>query len=143
MVANKLKMKDLTSQNNDLMVVERVLQQLTDKIELLQRKNKKCQAILEKHETFRKTMGKVLHDISSPLLSLQTIVDSKDDKLPKQIRIAMRSAVINATDITNQALNQFNPKKIALNENNKRQTVLISTILCGRRQSTPGLPGGE
>lgn len=91
---------------------------------------------LKKHEIlakrqqqeFNESVGQMVHDIQSPLSGLITTVESTRE-IPEEKRITLRTATINITDITNQLLNQFKPEGNELTENNKRQSVLVSTIL--------------
>lgn len=113
--------------NNNLDLVAQVLQQLKNKVCLLNHKNKELRTIIKKQNNFRKSMGKAFHDLQSPLLSMGVVANA--DELPEHKRVALKSAMISAIDITNEALNQFTPRKKQLPENSKRQPVLVAAIL--------------
>lgn len=128
MLSTSINPIDFKSQKNDLDVVERVLQQLAEKVRLLQRKNKEQQVAIKEHEHFRKTVGQMLHDIQAPVLGLQAVSESVNE-LPEQKRITLRSSIISIADITTHALHQFKPKSHAETANNLRQPILVSSIL--------------
>lgn len=113
--------------DNEIDVVSKVLQQLKNKVQLLSKENKKLRSTIKKHTQFKKYIGKTFHDLQSPLLSINVVADA--DELPEHKRVALKSAVISATDITNEALNQYSPRKKQLPENSKRQPVLVSAII--------------
>lgn len=113
--------------NNSVTLVGQTLQQLKNKIQLLDKKNKKLRTAIKKHENFRKFVGKTFHDVQSPLLSVRALADA--DELPEHKRVALKSAAISIMDINNEALSQFSPRKNQLPENSKRQPVLVSAIL--------------
>lgn len=127
MLGKNINVRNSSQSNNKLDLVEQVLQQLRNKVRLLNHKNKELRAIIEKDKGFKKSMGKAFHDLQSPLLSIGVVANA--DELPEHKRVALKSAVINATDITNEALNQFSIRKTHLPENSKRQPVLVSAIL--------------
>lgn len=113
--------------NNSATLVSQTLQQLKNKIQSLDKKNKELRGVIKKHEAFKKSVGKTFHDVQSPLLSVRALADA--DELPEHKRVALKSAVISIMDINNEALSQFSPRKNQQPENSKRQPVLISAIL--------------
>lgn len=82
----------------------------------------------KQQEEFNQSVGQMVHDIQSPLSGLRTTVESTRE-IPEAKRITLRNAAINITDITNQLLHKFKPEGSELTENNKRQPILVSTIL--------------
>lgn len=127
MLGKNINMRNSSQSNNKLDLVEQVLQQLRNKVRLLNHKNKELRAIIEKDKSFKKSMGKAFHDLQSPLLSIGAVANANE--LPENKRVALKSATINVMDITNEALNHFSPRKKQLPENSKRQPVLVSVIL--------------
>lgn len=114
-------------QDSSFILAKQIIRRLKDEILILNNKNKKLRASIKKHEDFKKFMGKTVHDLQSPLLSIGVIANA--DELPEHKRVALKSAMINAMDITNEALNQFSPRRKRMPENSKRQPVLVSAIL--------------
>lgn len=95
-------------------------------------------------QKFRKIVAQVMHDIQSPLSSLQTIVKNTLE-IPEQKRIALRNIAISIGDITNHLLNQYKPEnKHILSTNNTQQPLLVSLtlseILSNKRHECKDLP---
>lgn len=90
----------------------------------------KHQVIAEAHEEFRKVVGQMIHDIRTPLSTLQMTLQSTRE-IPEEKRIALRDATIAITDITGQLLRQYEPEDHVVNNGKvrERQIVLVSTIL--------------
>ena len=130
MLRNECNTPNITTPPLDLMVVENTLQELAKKVEFLQAENKKCQITINEYESFKRSIGQTLHDLRSPLACLYMITDSAmATELPEQMRISLRLATINATDITDNALYTLKPQAKMENSNNKRQAVMLSTLL--------------
>lgn len=120
--------KKLKNSSSDISDIGHILNQITNKITLLERKNKNRNEVIKSYKQFKKIMGQTLHDLQTPLTSLYAISNSQD-KFTEQKRIAFKSSVINALDIINVALNSYKPSGHTLSENNKRQPIMVSTVL--------------
>ncbi|MBP9742335.1 MAG: HAMP domain-containing histidine kinase [Burkholderiales bacterium] len=103
------------------------LESQINETKLLQLKNEAFQAAIAEQQKFRGIVGQMVHDIGSPLATLQTIMQSATG-LPENERIALREAAISITDITNNMLNRFNPTH-STSENDVPQHILIYAAL--------------
>lgn len=124
MMTSKLQVEEM----NNFIITKSASSQVVDKIETLKRENKKYQMRIKELEDFKKIMGQTLHDLQSPLASLQILSDSINE-LPEHKRITLRSATIGATDIMNNALQHYKPSKNTQTANNQRQVALASIII--------------
>ena len=68
----------------------------------------------------------MVHDIHSPLSSLQTIVQSTTD-IPENERVTLREVAMSISDITNHMLSKY--KNESSNDQEKRRAVLASALL--------------
>lgn len=80
------------------------------------------QKIMEEQGKFRSFIGKMVHDIRSPLVSLKNLVQSATE-LPEKKRRTLRSAAITITDIAGHMLRKYSNK--ADIGGNQRQQVLL------------------
>jgi len=103
-------------------------QAINDMQSQLSDENEKYQTIINEHENFRKIAGQTFHDLQSQFSSLRIIAESSNE-LPEEKRITLRSAVINAIDITANALHQYKPDANTMPDNNKRQAIMVATAL--------------
>lgn len=83
----------------------------------------------EQEQKFRKIVNQVVHDIRSPLASIQMILP-KCKKLPEIERLSLTKAATRIFDIANNLLMQYNPAKIEeLKKSNLRKYVLVSSLV--------------
>lgn len=90
--------------------------------------NKTHKAVAAAQENFRISVGQMVHDIRTPLSTLQMTVQSTRE-IPEEKRIALRDATIAITDITGQLLRQYEPEDKSGNPARERQIVIASTIV--------------
>ena len=119
---------NFTTEKPDLAYVEQVMGQLANQVRGHKCKHEMYKKTFKKFEAREKMTGRMVHDIQAPLSCFYAMLDSMES-LPSHYRILLRSAITDIFDITNPLLNSFNPKHVAISENNKRQPVLVSTIL--------------
>lgn len=96
-------------------------------IDITEEKEKEL-ALAKAQEEFRKVVGQMVHDIRTPLSTLQMTMQSTRE-IPEEKRIALRDATIAITDITGQLLRQYEPEDKADGAIKERQIVIASTIL--------------
>lgn len=96
--------------------------------EALKVEKKAQDALFEAQEEFRTSVGQMVHDIRTPLSTLQMTVQSTRE-IPEEKRIALRDATMTITDITGQLLRQYEPENKTEGTISERQIVLVSTIL--------------
>ncbi|MBP9742123.1 MAG: PAS domain-containing protein [Burkholderiales bacterium] len=91
---------------------------------------KNYKIIVEQQEKFKKIVGQMVHDIQSPITTLNTLVQTLST-VEEQKRITLRRAIMNISDITNHMLNRYKPREDngELSENNHKQSVLVSSVL--------------
>lgn len=113
-----------------------------EEAKVLELENKAFQASYQEQEKFRKQVGKMVHDIRSPISTLQMTVQSTLD-IPEDKRIALRDAAITIFDITGDLLRQYEPDNVDIGKE-EQQMVLVSTILANivsdRRHKCKDLP---
>lgn len=111
--------------------------------EKLEIDNKMHKAVAAVQEEFRTSVGQMVHDIRTPLSTLQMTVQSTRE-IPEEKRIALRDAAITISDITSQLLRQYEPEENKVNGEEERQMLLVSTalanIISDRRYKYKDLP---
>ena len=81
----------------------------------------------EQEVNFKKVIGQMVHDIQSPISSLNSLVNEATPKLPEDKRNLLRTAVNGITDITNHMLSKYsNPDAEA---EHKQPVFVASTLL--------------
>ncbi len=84
------------------------------------------EAITKEQESFRKAIGQMVHDIQSPISSLNSLVNEATLNLPEDKRNLLRTAVNGITDITNHMFSKYsNPSA----EAEHKQPVFVSSAL--------------
>lgn len=96
--------------------------------EFLEIDNLKRLAISEAEENFRRSVGQMIHDVRTPLATLQMTVQSMPE-IAEEKRIVLRNAAIAITDITAQLLKQYEPERAKDEALGEREVVLVSTLL--------------
>jgi FkbM family methyltransferase len=91
----------------------------------------KLEIQLAEQEKFKQMAAQVAHDIGSPLGALQIIVDIRQDEIPEEPRIILRTAIARLTDIANNLLNYYRHSKPAeiLLEEEQQKPLLLSLAL--------------
>ncbi|MBP9741877.1 MAG: GNAT family N-acetyltransferase [Burkholderiales bacterium] len=84
----------------------------------------------EQQEEFKKIVGQMVHDIQSPITTLNTLVQTLST-VEEQTRITIRRAIMNISDITNHMLTRYKSREDngELSENNQKQSLLVSSVL--------------
>lgn len=101
-------------------------EQLKINNEKLEIEKKSRQLITEEQEKFKKIVGQMLHDIQSPLTTLDTLLDEASSILPEISRIGFRHATDRIGDITKNLLNQYQNK---VDAKDKDAAMLVSLAL--------------
>lgn len=105
---------------------EQQLRMTTEQLEIENAINK---AQLDAHAEFTKMVAQVVHDVTSPITSLRTILQECSE-LPEKKRIDLRRAAERILDITNNLLNRYRPKKEGkAKQDDSKQPVLLSATL--------------
>lgn len=78
-------------------------------------------------EKFKKSVGQMIHDIQSPLFSLNSLLLDVNSNFPENTRNILRTAIASITDITGHLLNRYKNENIVKNE--QKQPVLVSEVL--------------
>lgn len=95
--------------------------------EKLKIENEKHKAVEEQQERFRRIVDQVVHDIRSPIASMQMILPSCK-KLPEAQRVSLNKAASRVMDIANRLLNEVTPAEHE--EPNENQTkVNLPTLI--------------
>lgn len=118
--------------SENLLNVEHTLKELSSKVKFLQAENKKCKHVIKYYEELKSFIAKMLHDIRSPLSSLQMISECLDN-LDERRQIYLKSSIIDLLDITNMAFKKFKPNAdiadIAASPEEPPQIILVSTVI--------------
>jgi len=85
--------------------------------------------VIEEQEKFRKVADQVVHDIRSPLASLSMMLKVYDKDIPEQIRIPLREASTNISDIANNLLSRYEKDDARGGGIEEPQPVMISLVL--------------
>lgn len=85
------------------------------------------QALSEEQNKFQKVVGQMVHDIQSPLSSLNSLLTETNSEIPESKRNILRTVLTGISDITNHMLKRYANSPDA--EDKQRQPVLVSTIL--------------
>ncbi|MDR1057745.1 MAG: PAS domain-containing protein [Coxiellaceae bacterium] len=83
---------------------------------------------LAEQDKFKKVADQVVHDIRSPLASLAMMLKVYDKNIPEQIRIPLRDAAANISDIASNLLNRYE-KGGAVPGVEEQQPVMVSLVL--------------
>lgn len=97
-------------------------------VDVTELKSKEKLAQAEK-DKFINVVSQVVHDIRSPLVSLQMLVNHCTG-IPESQRVALREATIRITDIANHLFSQYKPRKDTVSiPEDEAQPMLVSTAL--------------
>lgn len=102
--------------------VEKQAQEEAERLKLENEQNRIIQ-----QEKFEKIVGQMIHDIQSPVFSLNAMLMDINSKLPENSRNILRTAVASITDITGHLLNRY--KNVSAIEDEQKQPILVSEIL--------------
>ena len=94
----------------------------------LKLENEAAKRVTEEQAKFRTTVGQMVHDIRTPLSTLQMVVQSTRE-IPEEKRISLRNAAITINDITAQLLRQYESTQHSEQQIHNPQVLLVPTIL--------------
>ena len=97
-----------------------------NKSKVLQLENEALQAAHTEQEKFRTIVAQMMHDITSPLTSLDTIIRQVGSNLPEADRVTLRSASDRISGIANSLLSKY---KNVDSDENVDETLLASLAL--------------
>ena len=97
--------------------------------ERLRLENELHQQSLQEQEKFKKIVNQVVHDIRSPVASLQMTAKYSED-LPEELRVTIREAIARIEDTANDLLLRYRDEHINVNADvDKCQPLLVSSAL--------------
>ncbi len=96
--------------------------------ERLALENQAHKIIQEQQRKFKKIVEQVVHDIRSPISSLQMILPMCHN-LPEHLRVPLNKAATRIRDIANNLLNKFKPKEPIIIEEEIDETALAPTLI--------------
>ena len=102
------------------------LESEANKSKMLQLENEALQAAHAEQEKFRTIVAQMMHDITSPLTSLDTIIRQVGSNLPEADRVTLRSASDRISGIANSLLSKY---KNVDSDENVDETLLASLAL--------------
>ena len=105
---------------------------ITDKKEKerLELENQEYKVEKTQQDKFRKVVDQFVHDIRSPLASLE-ILSRSSTSIPENTRITLRNIATSINDIASNILNQYKPypADFILEDIEKKQPILLSTLI--------------
>lgn len=81
--------------------------------------------MLEEQEKFRKAVGQMMHDITSPIASINTIVSKLNKTITEDDRVTLMHAAARIEGISQQLLNKYDNK----NDEESIESLLVSLVL--------------
>lgn len=102
-------------------------EQLRLQNEKLEIENKSRKLITEEQEKFKKVVGQMMHDITSPVASINTIVSKLGSNIPENDRVTLKNAAERVECISQRLLKQYENKDTTGDD--REENLLVSLAL--------------
>jgi len=98
-----------------------------NKAKVLQLENEALHFASKEQEKFKKVVGQMMHDITSPITSINTIVSKLGSNIPENDRVTLRNAADRIEGISTRLLNQYANKNV--DDGDKVDSLLVSLAI--------------
>lgn len=102
--------------------------------EALRFQNEALQVAAQEQEKFRTIVKQVMHDITSPIVSIENIVSKLNSKVPETDRVTLRHAVEGINEISHKLLSQYNDENLEAEDESFLAALAVLQIINEKRE---------